>query len=103
MKLFDWSRVPEEQVNLLATRQIIHTDTMTVIRRRLLKGSLSYPHQHSEEQLSMIEQGSMRFVVADEPQIVTSGQAFVIASNALHSAEALEDSVVLDLFSIPKT
>jgi quercetin dioxygenase-like cupin family protein len=102
MKFFEWSRVPEEHVNPLATRQIIHSDTMTVIRRRLLKGSLSHPHTHPEEQISMIEQGSLRFVVADQTQIVTGGQAFVIASNALHSVEALEDSLVLDVFAVAK-
>ena len=102
MTLYDWSQVEEEQVNPLATRQMIHSGTMTVIRRRLLKGSVSTLHRHLDEQISMIEQGSILFVVEDKPQLARAGQAFIIPSNALHSVEALEDSIVLDLFAAPQ-
>jgi quercetin dioxygenase-like cupin family protein len=102
MKLYDWSQVEEEQVNPLATRQMIHSDTMTIIRRRLLRGSVGGLHRHLDEQISMIEQGSILFVVEGKSQTVQAGQAFVISSNALHSVEALEDSIVLDLFAAPQ-
>ncbi|RXH56641.1 cupin domain-containing protein [Granulicella sibirica] len=102
MKLYDWTQVEEEQVNPLATRQMIHSDTMTVIRRRLLKGSVSGLHRHLDEQISMIEHGSILFLVEDSPQAVHAGQTFIIPSNALHSVEALEDSIVLDLFAAPQ-
>ena len=103
MKLYTWSRIAEEQVTPLATRQIVHTDTMTLVRRRLLKGSTLQLHRHVEEQVSMIDHGKVRFVVCGEEQIVTSGEALAIPSNAPHSVEALEDSVVLDVFPKPST
>jgi len=102
MTVYKWSEVAEEQVNPLASRQIIHSETMTVIRRRLLKGALTGLHRHADEQISMIESGKLRFVVAEEERIVTSGEALAIPSNAPHSVEALEDSTVMDVFSISK-
>jgi quercetin dioxygenase-like cupin family protein len=102
VRVYKWSQIPEEQVNPLASRQIIKTENMTVVRRRLLKGAMLQLHRHEDEQISMIEGGKLRFVVDGQEEIVSGGEAYVIASNAPHSIEALEDSVVLDLFSIPR-
>jgi quercetin dioxygenase-like cupin family protein len=101
MKLFNWSQVVEEQVNPLASRKIIHSDTMTVVRRRLLKGAILRLHRHVEEQLTMVEDGEVRIVAADEEQCLKTGDALAIPSNEPHSVEALQDSIVMDLFSRP--
>jgi quercetin dioxygenase-like cupin family protein len=103
MKVFNWSQVVEEQVNPLASRQIIHSDTMTVVRRRLLKGALLRLHKHVEEQLLMVESGEVRIVAAGEEQCLKTGDALAIPSNEPHSVEALQDSIVMDLFSRPLT
>jgi quercetin dioxygenase-like cupin family protein len=102
MKLYNWSQIPAEQVNPLASRQMIHTQTMSMVRRRLSKGAVTRLHQHVDEQISMVERGKLRFVVDYEEQIVASGETLVISSNVPHSVEALEDSVVLDVFSAPR-
>jgi len=102
MKVYSWSQIPEEQVDPLASRQMIHTETMSVVRRRLLKGAVLRLHRHADEQISMIERGKVRFVVAGEEEIVSGGESYVIPPNAPHSVEALEDSVVMDLFSTPR-
>lgn len=102
MKLYTWSQIPEEQVNPLASRQMIHTQTMSIVRRQLSKGAVTRLHQHADEQISMVERGKLRFVVDGEQEIVVSGEAFVISSNVPHSVEALEDTVVMDLFSAPR-
>jgi quercetin dioxygenase-like cupin family protein len=80
---------------------MIHSETMSVIRRRLSKGATTRLHQHPDEQISMIERGKLRFVVSGEECIVTSGGALAIPPNAPHSVEALEDSAVVDLFATP--
>jgi quercetin dioxygenase-like cupin family protein len=102
MRVYKWSQIPEEQVNPLASRQMIHTETMSVVRRRLSKGAVLRLHRHPEEQISMIERGKLRFVVCEEEEIVGGGETYVIPPNAPHSVEALEDSVVMDLFSRPR-
>ncbi len=80
---------------------MIHTETMSVIRRRLSKGAVLRLHRHADEQISMVERGKLKFVVADEEGIASGGETYVIPPNALRSVEALEDSVVTDLFSTP--
>jgi quercetin dioxygenase-like cupin family protein len=102
MKVYTWGQISEEQVNPLASRQIIHSETMTVVRRRLSKGAMLRLHRHPDEQLSMVEHGKLKLVVNDEERIVGSGETCVIPPNAPHSVEALEDAVVMDLFSTPR-
>ena len=44
-------------------------------------------------------QGSLRFVVGGEEVVAAAGESVVIPPNVPHRVEALEDSVVLDVFS----
>jgi quercetin dioxygenase-like cupin family protein len=99
VKVHDWSRVPREQLNNLVARQMVHTDSMTIARLYLAKGAFVPTHQHVNEQFSFVVQGTLRFHLNGEDVIVTAGQALQIPSNVPHSAEALEDSEALDLFS----
>ena len=99
VKLYRWSQVAEEQVNPLAWRQIIRAENITIVRRRLLKGALLRLHRHAEEQVSMLLNGKLRFVVSGKEQIVHRGETLAIPPHVPHSVEALEDSVVTDLFS----
>lgn len=101
MKFYRWSEIPEERVDPLASRQMIHSETMSVIRRQLSKGTAIRLHQHPDEQISIVERGELRFVVSGEECIVTSGEALAIPPNAPHLVEALQDSVVIDLFATP--
>ena len=99
MHLYDWSAVEREQLNPLFARQVIYADSMTVARVFLKKGCLVPMHSHVNEQLSVMEQGEMQFIVDGKPVLVKAGQTLRIPSNVPHSAEALVDSVSLDVFS----
>jgi len=103
MNFYDWNQIPEEQVNPLAKRQMIHGETMSVIRRQLAKGAVTRLHRHAEEQISMIERGKVRFTISGEEHVVSTVQALAISPDALHSLEAIEDSVMVDLFAMPKS
>ena len=99
MKVYNWSEVPEERLNPLVTRQMIHGETMTVARIRLLKGAVVPLHQHVNEQITVVERGKLRFVIAGEERIAAPGDMLAIPPNAPHLVEALEDSMATDLFS----
>ena len=94
-----WTQVPEEQLNPSVSRQVIHGETMTVARIRLRKGAVVPLHHHLSEQISMIEHGRLRFVVAGEERILGAGESLIIPPHAPHLVEALEDSLATDLFS----
>ena len=99
VKHYNWDTVPEEQMNASMTRQVIHSETMTVVRLRLRKGALVPQHHHINEQISMLASGKLKFVVAGEERVLQGGEILTIPPNAPHWVEALEDTVVVDVFS----
>ncbi|HLJ50949.1 MAG TPA: cupin domain-containing protein [Bryobacteraceae bacterium] len=102
MPFYDWNKVEKEQINPMLVRQMIHGETMTVARIYLGKGCSVPVHSHANEQISMIEKGALRFVLAGEEQIVRAGEVLHIPAHVPHSAEAMEDSIAVDLFSPPR-
>jgi quercetin dioxygenase-like cupin family protein len=53
------------------------------------------------EQIASVLSGKMRFVVAGKSQDVSEGSV-MLKSNVPHSAEALEESWLMDTFSPPR-
>jgi quercetin dioxygenase-like cupin family protein len=94
-----WDGEPFEELNPAIGRQTLHTENMTIARVRFEQGAEVAPHEHENEQVVMVLEGSMRFKVGDEEAIVSAGQSVSIPSNLPHSTEALEASLVLDFFS----
>jgi len=99
MKLYDWNLIEEEQMNPLVGRKVIHVRNMTLARIRLQKYAVVPVHRHTNEQITVLEKGKLRFVIEGEEKTLKSGEMLLIPPGAAHSVEALEDSVALDLFS----
>ena len=99
MKVQRWHEEPVDQLNPAIGRQMIHTETMTLARIILSKGAVVPRHEHENEQIATVLQGRLRFVVGDEEHELVAGESIPLASNVPHEVEALEDSVVLDVFS----
>ena len=99
MQLYNWNAIEEEALNPLVSRRVIHTERMTVCRIRLKKGAVVPMHSHENEQITMLESGSLRFIFENEEKILSAGDTLPIPPHAQHRVEALEDSVAVDLFS----
>ncbi len=99
MQHYHWEKVQTEVLNPTLSRQVIHADNITVARMQLRKGCLVPEHSHHNEQISMIEQGSAKFVIAGEERVLKAGEAVRIPPHVPHYVEAVEDCVALDLFS----
>jgi quercetin dioxygenase-like cupin family protein len=99
MKLHRWSEIPVEQLNPLVSRQVVHSDNMTIARLQLKKGAVVPRHQHVNEQVANVEHGRLRFVFDDSEGFAEAGDSVQIPSNEPHMVEAMEDSVVVDVFS----
>ena len=102
MQIYEWNKVEKEQMSPTFARQVIHSDTMTVARVHLRKGCSVPEHSHHNEQISMMEQGSVKFVIDGQEKVLRAGQMLRIPAHMPHSAEALEDSIAVDLFSPPR-
>jgi len=99
MQTYRWDQIDAERMSALVTRQVIHSDTMTIARIELKQGASVPEHSHLNEQVSMVERGAVKFVLAGVQTIVKPGDILRIPPNVPHSAEALEDSIAVDLFS----
>lgn len=104
MKKHNWDAIEKEQLSPTFSRQVIHSDSMTVARVYLAKGCSVPEHSHPNEQISIIYEGSLRFVFAPDGRevVVGPGDALQIPANLPHGAVALEDTVAMDIFAPPR-
>jgi quercetin dioxygenase-like cupin family protein len=94
-----WEETPIEWLSPDIGRQMIHTETMTLARVTLRRGALVPMHDHANEQIATVLQGRVRFTVDGEEREVAGGQTVPLPANVPHEVEALEDSILLDVFS----
>jgi len=102
MKHYRWSEVDEEQLNPMVTRQMFHGETMTVARLRLRKGAIVPAHSHVNEQIATVEKGALRFTTPEGTTVLGAGESLCLPPNLPHGVEALDDTVVVDIFSPPR-
>ncbi len=62
------------------------------------KGGKVPEHSHVHEQITTVLRGKVRFIVAGKAQEYSEGSV-MLKSNVPHSAEALEESWVIDTFT----
>lgn len=105
--VYSWEALPEDRPMDLITRKRIIGSQMMISRVVLSKGCSVPSHAHPNEQFACIVSGRMRFGLgtpgSQDHRIVVLGPGEILhlPSNLPHSADAEEESVVLDLFSSP--
>ncbi len=105
--IYHWEDMPQDQpLELLARRRIIGSEAM-LSEVFLQRGCHVPTHAHENEQFACVISGELRFGIgpegSDERYEVTVGPGDVLhlPANVQHSADALEDSLVLDIFAPP--
>src|SRR5262249_57472273 len=74
-----------------------------VVGRGLVKKGWVVPeHSHVNEQLTYIVEGALKFWIDGREIVVRAGEVLCIPSNMPHKAEAVEDTVDLDVFYPPR-
>ncbi len=97
-----WADIPVETVSPTLDRQIV-VGTQTMVARIYLKKDCVVPmHSHSNEQVSLIESGALRFTVEGKEVIVRAGELLCTPPNVPHMAVALEDTINIDFFVPPR-
>ena len=105
VRQYRWDDMPKEELNERFARRLITGDRMMLAHVYLKKGFVVPRHQHDNEQITYILEGALRFWIGeDESQVlvVAAGEVLNIPSNAWHKAEALEDTLDVDVFSPPR-
>ena len=102
---YSWDQMPKETVSPMLDRRLITGDRMMIAHVYLKKGCIVPKHSHENEQLTYILQGVLKFWIGeDESQelLVRAGEVLHIPSNVPHKAEALEDTLDVDVFDPPR-
>lgn len=97
-----WSQVPLEDLTPLLQRQFVVGQEIMLARVLLKKGCIVPEHSHHNEQLTYILEGALKFWIDGKEIVVNAGETLCIPSNIPHKAEALEDTVDLDVFAPPR-
>ena len=83
----------------LERQVLVHSPAMMLVRHRMRKGWSGAPHSHPHEQLVYVISGAIDVKAGDRSLCAAAGASFIVAPNTVHQATALEDSVVLDVFT----
>lgn len=94
-----WASVPREQLTEAITRQIVTGEKAMAGMIELKRGSYVPKHSHEAEQITIVFEGALRFLIEGREMVVRAGETLVIPSWVEHEATALEDTRELDVFS----
>ena len=103
--LHRWESIPKERLSEKLERRMITGDRMMLTHVYLKKGCVVPRHQHHNEQITYVLEGALRFSLGSDgaQQVdVRAGEVLHIPSNLPHSAEALEDTLDVDIFDPPR-
>ena len=103
--LYRWDDMPKERVNALLDRRLITGDRIMLAHVYLKKGCVVPRHQHKNEQITYVLDGMLRFWLGeDESEVIDvgPGQVLTLPSMVWHKAEALDDTLDVDVFSPPR-
>src|SRR3954454_11288656 len=116
---YRWDELPREALNPQLGRRLIATERMMLAQVLLERGCLVPRHEHENEQLTYILEGTLRFWLGDDEaegvDVAAGGVLHIpphLAARAggglppppplPHRAEALEDTLDVDVFSPPR-
>jgi len=102
LQYIPWHTIPLEDLNPLLQRQFVVGQNIMLARVLLKKGCIVPEHSHPNEQLTYIVEGALKFWIDGKQITVRAGEVLCIPSNMPHKAEALEDTVDLDIFDPPR-
>jgi quercetin dioxygenase-like cupin family protein len=100
-----WDDLPREQLSPRLGRRLIVGGDLMIAHVYLAQGAVVPKHAHENEQVTYILEGCLRFVLGedeDETVDVRAGEVLCIPRNLPHSAEALEDTLDVDIFHPPR-
>jgi quercetin dioxygenase-like cupin family protein len=102
---YRWDSMRKERVSDMLERRLITGERMMLAHVYLKKGCIVPKHSHENEQLTYILEGALKFWIGEdgsEEITVRGGEVLLIPSKVPHKAEALEETLDVDVFSPPR-
>ena len=95
----------KERLTDQLSRRIITADRAMLTHVYLDKGAVVPMHSHDNEQITYVLEGALKFRIGDggpDGLVVRTGEVLHLPSNVPHEAEALEDTIDVDVFTPPR-
>lgn len=105
VRLFRWTDIAKERVTDTISRRLVTGERMMLAHVYLDRGAVVPKHSHENEQITYILEGALHFWIGEDQKeeiVVRAGEVLHIPSNVPHKAEALEDTLDVDIFSPPR-
>jgi quercetin dioxygenase-like cupin family protein len=102
---YRWADLPREELNPLLGRRFVTGEHVMLAQIYLDKGCIVPKHSHENEQITWVVEGLMRLKLGDDGEQVVElgpGDVLHIPPHVPHEAEALEDTLDVDVFSPPR-
>ena len=104
---------PASEQRFIKFADIAYTEVAPGMRRKIMaqgpdimsvyveyeKGAIGAAHKHPHRQISCIVKGSFKVRIGDETRILKTGDHYYIPANIEHGVEALEESILIDMFT----
>lgn len=96
----DWDSIPVEKISDGIERQMIVGQNLMICRLKFDPFVVTPAHSHPHEQVTLVMQGKVNFILGDDEKIMSAGDVLHFPSNHWHGATMLDEEVVLiDIFS----
>ncbi|MCD4741431.1 MAG: cupin domain-containing protein [Desulfobacteraceae bacterium] len=89
----------KEVVDGIRIKTISYGEETLMAEFMLRKGSVLPEHTHINEQTGYLLKGKIRLYINDSSRIMNPGDSWNVPSNAKHTAEIIEDSIAIEVFT----
>ena len=83
-------------------KPLTHGEKSLLCEFRLKQGAEIPAHQHPQEQTGYLVHGSLSFFGDEGEAVVETGHSWSFKGGVVHGAEALADSIAIEVFSPPR-
>ena len=91
---------PYREVDPGVERKLLATGgQMMTAQLRFQKGAVGSQHSHPHEQVGYVVSGSFEFTLEGVNYTLRAVDSYYVPSGVVHSARALEDSILVDIFT----
>jgi len=91
---------PESKPEPGLTRKVMaYNDKLFLAEHQMVKGWVGSVHSHPHDQVVYVVRGHLKVTCQGKTFEICSGDSFVVRGDVEHGASALEDSLVVDVFT----
>lgn len=95
-----WATMPPEAIADGIERRMVVGDALMICRLRFDPHVVTAIHRHPHEQMTLVEQGRVRFTIEGVEHVAVAGDVLHFLPNTEHGATMLDEEVVLvDIFT----